>query len=68
MSSMLILGREVWVGELCRTMPCVLKQTYHSHSASVPLPGEQIGSGEISEKPDELLGGITCDGLASHPG
>ena len=64
MSSMLILGREVWVGELCGTMPCVLKQTYHSHtqtyhshSASVPLPGVQIGSGEISEKPDELLGG-----------
>ena len=52
-----ILGREVWVGELCGTMPCVLKQTYHSHSASVPLPGVQIGSGEISEKPDELLGG-----------
>ena len=68
MSSMLILGREVWVGELCRTMPCVLKQTYHSHSVSVPLPGLQIGSGKILEKPGELLGEITCDGMASHPG
>ena len=64
MSSMLILGREVWVGE---HITLTLKHN-HSHSASVSLPGVQIGSGEISEKPDELLGGITCDGLASHPG
>ena len=65
MSSMLILGREVWVGE---HITLTLKYNIHSHSASVSLPGVQIGSGEISEKPDELLGGITCDGLASHPG
>ena len=26
-----------------------------------------MGTGELSGKPDEMLG-ITCDGLASHPG
>ena len=26
-----------------------------------------MGAGELSEKPDEMLG-ETCDGLASHPG
>ena len=27
-----------------------------------------MGTGELSGKPDEILGGYTCDGLASHPG
>ena len=26
-----------------------------------------MGNGELSEKPDEMLG-VTCNGLASHPG
>ena len=26
-----------------------------------------MGTGELSGKPDEMLG-VTCDGLASHPG
>ena len=27
----------------------------------------EMGTGELSGKPDEMLG-VTCDGLASHPG
>ena len=27
-----------------------------------------MGTGELLGKPDEMLGGLTCDGLASHPG
>ena len=27
-----------------------------------------MGTGELSVKPDEMLGGTSCDGVASHPG
>ena len=27
-----------------------------------------MGTSKLSGKPDEIAGGVTCDGLASHPG
>ena len=60
-------------GQLC----CVLGQDVFkrlAHSASLyPGVGEcqQMGASKLSGKPDEILGkgrGVTCDGLASHPG
>ena len=39
---------------------------HYTHSASFH-PGVLMGASKLSGKPDEMLG-VTCDGLASHPG
>ena len=57
---------------------CVLKQrwflgkTLYSHNASLH-PGVLVGTDKLSGKPHKTTrwgggGGVTCDGLASHPG
>ena len=48
-----------------------LGKTLYSHSASLH-PGIEMGTGELSVKLDEMLGGLGrreyCNGPASHPG
>ena len=45
---------------------CVVFLGKKLHSASLH-PGVQMGTSELLGKPNELRG-VTCDGLASHPG
>ena len=60
-------GIELWPGH------CVvfLDKTLYSYSASLHHPEVEMGTGELSGKPNEKPGGggrvVTCDGLAFHP-
>ena len=62
-----MVDREVRVRSLAGSLCCVLGQDTLLSQCLSPPRSINRGTSELSGKPDEILG-VTCDGLASHPG